>query len=519
MVDKIIAYEETPPDPTTNANYYTDTSLVCLFEDHAPPPKPNPAQGNGTEDNTFRIIEFAEAIRGHLDGAGYNTGRIYARTGIHAAGPERYEDGSDLPAGLTLSGDPAAGIPGFPWNGGTADINAAFAGGNFLVCFNGHGARDGWGLPGFTTADIAGLNNAGLTPVVFSFTCRSGWFDNSTDAVSNNTAPNVEAFCEEMLTHANGGAVAALGSSRNSNEHNDSMMLGAYMAIWPALDPNPSSTLPLPDMEIGPLPRMGQVLQFSKIYMANAYSHDSDPTTGFSYREAHFEMYHLFGDPEMPIWTEAPGDLTVSHPEGIGATGEQNFIVKVTDRASGDPVQSAAVTLTRRVSVGGNPLDRIIETALTGPFGLARFTLNGIGDGDIDVTITVLNFLPYTGTMKAAANGAIINRLEPADGPVGQAVSVGGANFDGAEAVDLYFDGTVVATTTASGGAFGLPGTDVTFTVSASQPLGPVNVMAVGQSSGRYAVDVFHVRTANPVDLWTYSQWDSSTWHPACRRQ
>ena len=506
MVDKIIDYEQTPPNATANPGYYTDTSLVCLFEDYHPPLAPSVAGGEGTEDDTFRIVEFAEAIRTHLRGAGYNVERIYARSGVHPAGPERYENGADLPDELTLAGDPGAGIPGFPWSGATGDIRAAFANGRFLITFNGHGGRQSWGNPGFTAPDARGLTNGALTPVVFSFACQTGWFDNATDAASLGTSPTDEALSEELLTNASGGAVGVIGATRNSWQQNDFMMLGAYRAVWPAFEPNPPSSLPLPDLETGPLPRLGQILQFSKTYMANVYPHSFN-------RESSFEMYHLFGDPEMPIWTAPPREMTVSHPDGVGATGEQQFVVKVVDLSSGDPVRSAAVTLTRRVTTGGDPLDRILETLLTGPEGIARFTLTDIGAGDIEVTVTALGYLPHSSTIAVAADGAVLTRLDPPDGTVGQTVHVAGANFQAAEAVDVLFDGSLVATTTCVGGAFGTPGTDVTFAVPAGQPLGPVNVGARGAASGRHASGVFHVRTANPIDLWQYSQWDPSTWH------
>jgi hypothetical protein len=56
----------------------------------------------------------------------------------------------------------------------------------------------------------------------------------------------------------------------------------------------------------------------------------------------------------------------------------------------------------------------------------------------------------------------------------------------------------------------------VDITVPAGHDLGPVNVVATGQTSTRYGVDVFRVRSQNPIDLYTYDQWDSSTWtlHP-----
>ena len=69
--------------------------------------------------------------------------------------------GSNLPNHLTAAG-------GFNWNGATADIRTGINGGNFLVTFNGHGSRDGWGRPSFRNANVNALTNAALTPVVFS---------------------------------------------------------------------------------------------------------------------------------------------------------------------------------------------------------------------------------------------------------------------------------------------------------------------------------------------------------------
>jgi hypothetical protein len=65
-------------------------------------------------------------------------------------------------------------------------------------------------------------------------------------------------------------------------------------------------------------------------------------------------------------------------------------------------------------------------------------------------------------------------------------------------------------------GQFGQSTPTVDLTVPVSHPHGPVNIWAKGAASGRYATRVFQVRDVNPVDLWTYDQWDDSTWslHP-----
>lgn len=498
VVNKILAYEQNPP---ANANFYENNSLTCLFEDVDPQNIPAPGdRGEGKEDGTFRIVEFAEEIFGFLDRPDYDPERIYDQSGNFGPGPLRYENGTNIPANLTVTG-------GFAWNGGTADITNAINNGAFLVTFNGHGSRNGWGRPAFHNADVTALTNGVQTPVVFSMTCQSGWFDNETDATdldpapgNQGTAANDESFSEEFLRHNSGGAVAIIGATRNSWHPNDFMMLGLYKALWPDFDPAPPfGPGQLPDIETGPLYRIGQVHTFGKVYMANYYSHDI-------YRQGTFELYHLFGDPEMGVWTEELGRLDVDHPVGIGATGTQDFIVRVSDNASGDPVRSATVVLTRG--------DDILGVIQTNPAGIARFTLTALGPNTVNVTVTACNYRPYEGTMTVTSGGAELNRLDPDNGPVSQTIHVGGRNFSGNETMDLTFGSEAPVTIAATAGSFGQVGTtDVNLQVPATHALGPVNVIAHGQTSNCYGADVFRVRSANPIDLYTYDQRDSSTWH------
>ncbi len=487
VFDKIIDYEKQPP---ANANYYTDSSLVQLFEDDW--------AIDGREDGTFRIVEFAEEIRTYLQNNGYTSTRIYDQSGNFANGPQRYEDGTNIPAALTIAG-------GFPWNGATGDITNEINNGNFLSIYDGHGLRDLWDRPEFDNADVNALANGALTPVVFSLACETGWFDNETDddvllstsAIPSNTGNNAESLSETFLRHNNGGAVGIIGSSRISYEENDFMMLGMVSAVWPDFNPNP----PLrggvmPDHEISVLSRLGQIITFSKIFMANAYDDD----------QLQFEIYHLFGDPEMPIWTDQPIALDVVYPTGIGSTGEQDFVVRVLDSATGNPVNMAQVTLTQNGA--------IVETRQTNPDGYARFTMSGVPAGDMTITVVASNYIPFEDKIIVSASGAQINRLDPQDGTENQKVHVGGMDFSGNEEVDIYFGDTNIHTVAATAGSFGQAGVaDVDIQVPSPHGLGPVNVLATGRNSNRHGVDVFHVRTANPIDLYTYSQWDDGTWH------
>lgn len=485
VVDKILAYENNPP---MQANYYTDATLVALFEDVDPNPA-GPVVGDGREDRPW--IENVEEIFEYLDDNGYNPDRIYNRSGNQ--NPQWYEDG-------------VTAVPAVAWNGNAADISTAINGGRFLVTYRDHGGRQDWSQPfGFDNTDIGALGNGNLTPVVFSIACQTGWFDNETDAANivPATGNNDESFCEHFLRQGSGGAVAIIGATRNSwTGPNDFFMFGLHEAIWPDFAPNPPIVgyPALPDVETGSLIRIGQIHTFGKVYMANAYNHDI-------FRQMTFEMYHLFGDPEMTIWTEEPAELDVGHPEGIGSTGEQDFVVKVMDDSSGDPVRSAVVVLTRDSS--------IITVRQTNPGGFARFTLNALGSGELDITVTAHNYRHYEGKIEVNAGGAVLNRLDPDNGMEDHIIHVGGQDFSTeSENVTINFGDQHLLTKLVTGGSFGQSGVeDVDTQVPSPYPLGPVNVLAHGQSSDRYAVDVFQVRTANPIDLYTYDQWDSSTWH------
>ncbi len=504
VIDKILNYEQQPPN---NANFYNNVIMSALFEDESG--NPNDGIEDGTEDRPW--IENVEDIRNFILGQNYQVDRIYATSSGWPADPFSSqpmdnENGTALPAALTP--------PAFQWTGSGNDISRGISAGRFLVTYRDHGNRNSWSsFIGFGNGDVDGLANGNLTPVVFSIACQTGWFDNETDDDTNlaiitpshpaneSTASASECFCEHFLRNNNGGAAAIVGATRNSyTGYNDFLMFGLHKAIWPAYVPNPpTSGYPaIPVMDSNPLLGAGQILTFGKLYMARAYG----PSTE---RTIEFEMYHLFGDPEMPIWTAAPLTFDVNHPLGIGSTAEQDFVVKVTDHNTHAPVTSARVAITRD--------NALLVVQETDPAGIARFKITAPASGELDVTVTYMGYQPYMGKIDVSASGASINRLDPDNGVAGQAAHVGGINFDGNENVDITFDGSSLNPALSSAGSFGQPSqTDVDIQVPNPHDLGPVNVIAKGKQSSRYGVDVFQVRSQNPIDLYMYNQWDSTTW-------
>ncbi len=470
VIDKTILYEQNPPN--LNA-YYNNTSLVRLFEDDDP--------SNGREDGGWILIERAEEMRDHLVGAGYTADRIYNFSANFANGPQQWEDGSNLPDHLTQQ-PPTI----FPWDGDRNDIEAAFDNGNFLVSYRGHGGRTGWSEPDFRTWNVPSLDQNDMPSFVWGLTCQTGWFDDEVDHDSLNSPD--DCYAEIMLRAERGGAVAIVASARNSwGSNNNPGTEGMCDALWPEFD---NSTF-------GPrLVRTGQVLNYSKTYIAQNVGATAS-------RLITFEMTHLFGDPEFPIWIQNPREIDVIHPEGIGATGKQRLVVKVTDRINGDPVSNAQVVLSRGLDIFGSEQ--------TDPGGNAILIVNGVGGGDIDITVTSTSHRPYMGAIKVVGGGAYINVMDPSNGVDNQTINLGAKSFSGSEEVKIYFDGIEIETTHASSGEFG-QSNDFTFEVPPGKPLGLYNVLARGSTSDRYAVEIFQIRDTRIVDLYTYSQWDETTW-------
>ncbi len=505
VIDKILDYERKPP--SNNPGFYKNLALVSTFEDPTDP-KLNKVS-DGQEDQSFDFIEVLEDVRKFLKNKGYNPQRIYHTSSTYKDGPQKYENGTQLPDDLKK--------PQFSWNGNAKQITDSIEKGAFLVEFLTHGWRAGIAAPRFRESDAKAVENGALTPIIFAHSCAVAWFDNETDIEEDQLRPEnqkqwrtdnkTESFSEDFLRldklrhdkdgSNKGGGVAVIGATRSSYFHSY-MTLGAFEALWPEFKPNPpisraqGATGDLPNVMMGPLVRMGQILTFSKVYMANYIKPKQKELV--EKRKIDFEVMHLLGDPEMPVWTKEPSTLKVQYPKGIGSKGQQDFVVKVTDRTNNKPVQSAVVVLTQG--------DRIIGSKQTDFGGIVRFTLESPKHGKLDITVTARNYRPFENEIKVTQGGAVLNLLTQ-DGAVNMPVKISGNSFKDNEKVTIFFDEKSMGSLSQTG--------DITFLVPPS-PLGLVNILAHEESSGLYAVDVFQVRSEKPVDFYTYDQRYDKTW-------
>ena len=129
-----------------------------------------------------------------------------------------------------------------------------------------------------------------------------------------------------------------------------------------------------------------------------------------------FTELTLLGDPELPIWTENPVSLAVSHAATLNAGQYTTFPVTVT--SGGSPVNTATVCLWKDGDV--------YEVAQTNASGIASFGFTPASNGTMYVTATKHNYLPeessatviagttYTLTVYISGSGSVT--LDPSGG-------------------------------------------------------------------------------------------------------
>jgi hypothetical protein len=286
VIQKIINYEKKPPQLLS---FYSNAAVAAYFQDGTP------YEGipDGVEDRRF--IRTSEEIRNFLVGKGYYVQRIYRAEST--SDPTTYNNdqfgkGEPLPMELLRSS-------GFLWNGAAEDISSAINNGIFFILHRDHGMdrnggyiHTGWGDPEFLESHISQLTNGNLLPVVMSFNCQTGWFDGETD---QHTSRNYESFCELLLRKESGGAVGVFGASRSSySGYNDFMAEGLFDSVWPDFlseIPNNSGA----NAQIGPM------LVHGKLAMDQLWG------DAWSLRKVEYELFHVFGDPSLEMWTANPG--------------------------------------------------------------------------------------------------------------------------------------------------------------------------------------------------------------------
>lgn len=354
MVDRIIAYETAPPD---SADYYSRASIASQFQCCN-----KETTTAGVDQRTF--IWVSERIRNVMNGRGKTVDRFYTKT-VDAeytlsAAPKYYFNGDSLPDDLRS---------GFSWNAGTMDVVNAFNAGRFMVIHRDHGSPGAWEHPWFRWSNVYGDDpgdsdpktaNAPLFPVVFSVNCASSMFDDETSGGHFGIPADFDLLMERLLRDDDGGAIAVFGDVRNSPSNaNSVLLLGFLDAVWPELVPS--------FVNLKPSPRMGDMLRHGKAYLASMQG-KMDYVGANEVRDEAL-MWHLFGDPTLPLWTENPHTRALPQPTAMAWTGLDTVRVVL-------PANGVTVTVTQENAFGNLGAHGRGVTAN----GVVDITLNGLPD-------------------------------------------------------------------------------------------------------------------------------------------
>ncbi len=138
----------------------------------------------------------------------------------------------------------------------------------------------------------------------------------------------------------------------------------------------------------------GEILYKSKAwYVLNQLENDEFPDAA----KKNLLDYNLLGDPEIPIWTDIPKNFIVNFTEKI-YIGSDNITIIVKNSA-GQKVEGAVVALQKG--------PEIYEYKKTNSDGKAEFSINPLTEGELNITVTKHNFIPFEG------NTTILSDTEP----------------------------------------------------------------------------------------------------------
>jgi parallel beta-helix repeat protein len=192
--------------------------------------------------------------------------------------------------------------------------------------------------------DVDALVNANKTSIIWTYGCYAGAFQ-------------YDGICEHFMNNPNGGAVAFIGNVKSGVAGQWNQDFRFFRSIFGDNNYN----------------------------LGVAFS----TTQGPSFHFPHSANMHLLGDPEMPVWTDNPKPLQVIKPNEIEGFGTHTIEITVMDPTAPEPepIEGALVCLQKG--------EEAYARRFTDENGEATFTYKPESAGEILVTVTAQNFLPY----------------------------------------------------------------------------------------------------------------------------
>jgi hypothetical protein len=237
----------------------------------------------------------------------------------------------------------------------------------------GHGNETGIYMGGsayLNSTDADNLVNGDKQGIANSIACFTGAWDETAGG---------DCFAEHLVNRSGGGLVVAMMNSRYG--------WGAYVGGYV---PGPSERL---DTTFH-----ANIFQDNVYHVGETHGLAKDAWVPYADSGAQYDMtrwclyeLNLFGDPELPVWSEIPDSMRVTH-NAVIPIGANIFVVLVRQSNNITPVPNALVCLMGKNDAG------LYGTGYTNASGTASITVNAsIPNDTMFVTVTHQNLYPYQG--------------------------------------------------------------------------------------------------------------------------
>jgi len=206
--------------------------------------------------------------------------------------------------------------------------------------------------------DMDSLTNGNKQTILYSMGCDPAAYDVD------------DCIAEHFVQNTNGGGIAFIGNSRYGWyewDTYDTLSMGYDVHFFKSL------------FNDG-LYNLGAAFSDHKNEAYQEYAGDD-------YYQYIFTELTLLGDPELPIWTENPTSLTITHPGSL-PVGSSSFYVAVS--SGGSPVNQAYVCLWKGTEV--------YQRGYTDTTGNVSFTVSPTTAGTMNITVTKHNYIPNKST-------------------------------------------------------------------------------------------------------------------------
>ncbi|MEO0075095.1 MAG: C25 family cysteine peptidase, partial [candidate division WOR-3 bacterium] len=254
----------------------------------------------------------------------------------------------------------------------STDVINAISNGRAYVVYRGQGVTYWWSP--FDAVDPNSMTNGFRLPVVVSATCATMSLASSNyygDRFVNGGNPTVPK-----------GAVAFLGTTQSASGDGlarvrGTVATGFFRSIFK-----------------DNVYCLGDAFRRAK-FILDSIGTVSPPPNTFPYNSTRYREWNLLGDPELNLWTGIPRPMNVTC-DSIIYSGPQSYTVVVKDGIT--PINNALVCVMMNDTV-------IYQYGYTNSAGTITFSINPTTTGNMSVTVTAHNYIPFEKNVSVIPGG------------------------------------------------------------------------------------------------------------------